>query len=82
MIGFGNNPAWFVPLPGQPTATFTTACTGRTCQFNAAGSFDPDGTIVSLRVEVRGWHHRLRASTGAHVLERQHLWRDPDRHRQ
>ena len=48
MIGFGNNPAWFVPLPGQPTATFTTECTGRACQFNAAGSFDPDGTIVSF----------------------------------
>ena len=47
MIANGSNPAWFVPLPGQPAATFTTACTGSTCQFNAAASFDPDGTIGS-----------------------------------
>ena len=47
MLAYGSNPAWFVPLPGQPAAGFTTACTGRTCQFNAAGSFDPDGAIVS-----------------------------------
>jgi PKD repeat protein len=47
MLAYGSNPAWFVPLPGQPAAAFTTACTGRTCQFNAAGSFDPDGAIVS-----------------------------------
>ena len=47
MLAYGTNPAWFAPLPGQPAAAFTTACTGRTCQFNAAGSFDPDGAIVS-----------------------------------
>ena len=47
MLAYGTNPAWFVPLPGQPAAAFTTPCTGRTCQFNAAGSFDPDGAIVS-----------------------------------
>lgn len=47
MLAFGSNPAWFVPLPGQPAAAFTTECTGSTCQFSAAGSFDPDGTIVS-----------------------------------
>ena len=46
-LAYGTNPAWFVPLPGQPAAAFTTTCAGRTCQFNAAGSFDPDGTIVS-----------------------------------
>ncbi len=48
MLAYGSNPAWFVPLPGQPAAAFTTACTGRTCQFNATGSFDPDGSIVSF----------------------------------
>jgi Tol biopolymer transport system component len=47
MLAYGTNPAWFVPPPGQPAAAFTTACTGRACQFNGAGSFDPDGTIVS-----------------------------------
>jgi len=47
MLAYGTNPAWFIPLPGQPAAAFTTACTGRTCQFNAAGSFDSDGAIVS-----------------------------------
>ena len=47
MLAYGTNPAWFVPLPGQPSAVFTTDCTGRACQFNAAGSSDPDGTIVS-----------------------------------
>ncbi len=48
MLAYGSNPAWFVPLPGQPAAAFTTACTGRTCQFDAAGSFDPDGSIVNF----------------------------------
>jgi hypothetical protein len=48
MLANGSNPAWFVPLPGQPAAAFTTACSGRTCQFNAAGSFDPNGSIVSF----------------------------------
>jgi Tol biopolymer transport system component/PKD repeat protein len=47
MLAYGTNPAWFVPLPGQPTAAFTTTCADRTCQFNAAGSFDPDGTIAN-----------------------------------
>ena len=47
MLAYGTNPAWFVPLPGQPAAAFTTTCAERTCQFNAAGSFDPDGAIVN-----------------------------------
>ena len=47
MLAYGSNPAWFIPLPGQLAAAFTSACTGRTCQFNAAGSFDPDGAIVN-----------------------------------
>jgi hypothetical protein len=46
MLAYGSNPAWFVPFPGQPAAAFTTTCTERTCQFNATGSFDPDGAIV------------------------------------
>ena len=46
-LAFGSNPAWFVPLPGQPAAAFTTTCAERTCQFNATGSFDPDGAIVN-----------------------------------
>ena len=47
MFAFGSNPAWFVPVPGQPVAAFTADCAGNTCQFNAAGSFDPDGAIAS-----------------------------------
>ena len=47
MLAYGTNPAWFVPLPGQPAAAFTTTCAERTCQFNAVGSFDPDGAIVN-----------------------------------
>lgn len=47
VVGNGNNPAWFVPMPRQPAAAFTHECTGAVCQFNAAGSFDPDGTIAS-----------------------------------
>ncbi|MFC1696451.1 PKD domain-containing protein [Pseudomonadota bacterium] len=30
-----------------PTAFFTGSCDGQTCAFNAAGSDDPDGSIVS-----------------------------------
>jgi PKD repeat protein len=37
---------WFPSLPGQPVATFTYECTGTTCQFDGATSFDPDGTIA------------------------------------
>jgi PKD repeat protein len=33
-----------------PVASFTSACTGFTCTFNASGSSDPDGTIRSY-----GW---------------------------
>ena len=43
----GTNATWFAPLPGQPVAAFTATCSGRTCQFNAAGSSDPDGAIVN-----------------------------------
>ena len=47
LMAYGTNPAWFVPLPGQPAAAFTATCAERTCQFNATGSFDPDGAIVN-----------------------------------
>ena len=45
MVGYGTRPEWFEPRPGQPAASFTVACTGAACQFDAVGSFDPDGTI-------------------------------------
>ena len=77
MLAYGSNPAWFVPRPGQPAAAFTTACTGRTCQFNAAGSFDPDGAIV-ITSEVRD------GTTGSgptpaqlRVFERRYVCCDP-----
>jgi PKD domain/WD40-like Beta Propeller Repeat/Abnormal spindle-like microcephaly-assoc'd, ASPM-SPD-2-Hydin len=41
LSGTGNAP---------PVASFTTACSGVTCSFNASGSADPDGTITSY-----GW---------------------------
>src|SRR6266851_2053222 len=40
-------PDWFRPLAGQPVAAFTSDCNAPTCDFDAAGSFDPDGTIAS-----------------------------------
>jgi Tol biopolymer transport system component/PKD repeat protein len=48
-IGGGHHPEWFVPPPGSPVATFTSQCTGAACQFSAAGSFDPDGSIASYQ---------------------------------
>jgi len=46
-IASGADPNWFAPRPGQPVAAFTPACSAGTCSFDAAGSFDPDGTIAS-----------------------------------
>ena len=46
-IASGGDPDWLTPLPGQPVAAFTYECGGTTCDFDAAGSFDPDGTIAS-----------------------------------
>jgi dipeptidyl aminopeptidase/acylaminoacyl peptidase len=45
MVGYGTRPVWFEPRPCQPAASFTVACTGAACQFDAVTSFDPDGTI-------------------------------------
>jgi PKD repeat protein len=36
-----------VNVNAPPAASFTSACSGLTCSFNAAGSSDSDGTIVS-----------------------------------
>jgi PKD repeat protein len=35
------------PANTPPVASFTSACGGLTCSFNASGSSDPDGTIAS-----------------------------------
>ena len=43
----GADPDWFTSLPGQPVAAFTYDCSGVACDFDAAGSFDPDGTVSS-----------------------------------
>ena len=47
IAAYGNNPTWSTPQPGQPSATFTSACTAQGCQFDSTGSFDPDGAIAS-----------------------------------
>src|SRR5207247_9943992 len=36
-----------VTVNAPPVASFTSACNGLTCSFNASGSSDPDGTIAS-----------------------------------
>jgi PKD repeat protein len=46
-VATGSSPDWFNPSPGQPVASFASDCSGATCDFDAAGSFDPDGTIAS-----------------------------------
>ncbi|HUQ86338.1 MAG TPA: PKD domain-containing protein [Vicinamibacterales bacterium] len=45
-IAGGESPDWFRTLPGQPLATFTYQCSSIVCDFDATGSFDPDGTIA------------------------------------
>lgn len=37
------------PANQPPVASFTSSCSGLTCSFNASGSQDPDGTIVSYQ---------------------------------
>ena len=39
--------AHVVTVNAPPVASFTSACSGLTCSFNASGSSDPDGTIAS-----------------------------------
>jgi PKD repeat protein len=46
-IASGDHPDWFRPSSGHPVAAFTSDCNGATCDFDAAGSFDSDGTIAS-----------------------------------
>ena len=46
-LGFANNPDWFRPRPGQPSASFTDQCISSTCVFDASGSLDSDGHIVT-----------------------------------
>ena len=46
-LGKGSNPDWLRPRPGQPLASFTHQCVGSSCEFDAGGSSDPDGTIAS-----------------------------------
>lgn len=48
-IDLGHHPRWAPTFAGQPAATFTTSCTGSSCQFDATGSSDPDGNIASYR---------------------------------
>ena len=47
LLGRGSNPDWLRARPGQPVASFTHHCTGSSCDFDASGSTDPDGAIVS-----------------------------------
>jgi PKD repeat protein len=47
LLGKGSNPDWLRARPGQPLASFTYNCTGSICDFDATGSSDPDGAIVS-----------------------------------
>ena len=46
-VGVGRHPRWAPSLAGQPTAAFTFNCSGAACQFDATGSFDPDGSLAS-----------------------------------
>jgi PKD repeat protein len=46
-IASASDADWFKPLAGQPVAAFTSDCSGATCDLDAAGSFDPDGTVAS-----------------------------------
>ena len=46
-LASGSSPDLFRPLGGQPVAAFTSDCSAATCDFDAAGSFDPDGTVAS-----------------------------------
>jgi len=47
LLGRGSNPDWLRARSGQPLASYTYHCTGSSCDFDATGSTDPDGSIVS-----------------------------------
>ena len=47
LLGRGSNPDWLRARPGQPLASFTHHCIGSSCDFDATGSTDPDGAIIS-----------------------------------
>ncbi|HET7698349.1 MAG TPA: PKD domain-containing protein [Vicinamibacterales bacterium] len=47
LLGKGSNADWYGPRPGQPLASFTYQCDGARCDFDAHGSADPNGAIVS-----------------------------------
>jgi Tol biopolymer transport system component/PKD repeat protein len=46
-LSLANNPDWFRPRPGQPSASFIDQCIGSTCVFDASGSSDSDGHIAT-----------------------------------
>ena len=48
-LGKGSSPDWLRERPGQPLAAFTYQCAGSSCDFDASGSFDPDGAISAYR---------------------------------
>ena len=47
LFGKGSNADWFRPRAGQPLASFSHQCAAASCDFDAGGSSDPDGTIAS-----------------------------------
>jgi len=49
LFAVGSSPDWFIPRAGQPVASFTDACSGSSCLFDASGSRDPEGALVSYR---------------------------------
>jgi serine protease AprX len=46
-VGTDSNNVTVDNINDPPVATFTYNCTGLSCDFDASGSYDPDGTIVS-----------------------------------
>jgi len=49
LFAVGNDPDWYMPRAGQPLASFSPTCSGSSCVFDASGSLDPEGNIVSYR---------------------------------
>ena len=48
---WNGTPALSANVP--PTASATASCSVNVCTFDGSGSFDPDGTIASVRLELR-----------------------------